>query len=139
MAISNKLSTGFSSILGEGGKILRIRYWDVVYDDVYDEATNLLQSGNNLWVSGIIFPLDTTEGSTDSILLEQGKLVNSDKKVYVNGSVTFTGSTMKVDVQIGSPTGDLYTAILLGDQVWEVSDISVYKKQYLRKLTGSLI
>jgi len=84
-------------------------------------------------------PIRGKEGSTESLLLNQGKLIDSDKKMYVNGSLVFTGSTLLVDVQLGSPTGDLYTTIPDGGEMWEAEGIPVYKKLFIRRLTGSLI
>jgi len=91
------------------------------------------------WVSGIIQPLDTTEGSKESVLVQQGKLIDGDKKLYVNGSVTFNGSIFKTDVMIGSPTGDLYTTIPDGGIGWSVHSTPIYTKQYIRRLTGSTL
>ena len=139
MGVNSKLVAGLNKIIDLAGTQVRVRYFNPVYDDVYDEAVGLVQSGNTLWTSGVIFPINNREGSTDSVLLQQGKLIESDKKLYVNGSLAFTGSTQSVDVQIGSPTGDLYTTIPAGGIVQEAEGIPVYKVQFIRRLTGSLI
>lgn len=139
MVISDKLIQGLNKIVSLAGTSIRIRYYDQIYDDIYDEPISLSQSGTDLWTSGVVFSLNTREGSSDSVLLQQGKLIESDKKIYVNGSLLFTGSIQSVDVQIGSPTGELYTTIEDGGNVKEVEGIPVYKKQFIRRLTGSLI
>lgn len=92
------------------------------------------------WISGVVLPLDKREGSEDSVLLQQGKLIDSDKRLYTNGSINYTGSSNIVDIMIGSPTGDLYTTIEDGGIVWGAEGIPVYKKQFVRRLTtGSLL
>lgn len=73
--------------------------------------------------------------------MEQGKLMNSDKKLYVNGSLFLTGSSLQVKIQIGStPAGcENYTIIPDGAVTYEVGGQTIYKKAFLRRLTGSII
>jgi len=137
--VSEKLVQALNKTMQLAGTKLRIRYYDSIFDDVYDEATELMQSGTDLWISGVVFPVRGREGSTEGVLLQQGKLIDSDKKVFVNGSIAFTGGTQLVDVQLGSPTGNLYTTIPDGGIMYETNATPVYKVQYLRRLTGSLI
>ena len=137
MGINNNLVLARNKIFDIAGTQIRLRYYDPVYDDVYDEATGLVQSGNNLWTSGIVFPVKS-DGSDESVLMSQGKLTNTDSRLYVNGSLSFAGSIHMVDIQIGSPTGDLYTTILDGGITWDAEGTPVYKKQFIRRLTGSL-
>ena len=139
MGVNDKLVKTLNRSIELAGTLIRVRYYDTVFDDVYDEATDLIQSGTSLWTSGLVMPIRGKEGSTESVLLNQGKLIDSDKKMYVNGSLLFTGSSLSVDVQLGSPTGDLYTTIPDGGEMWEAEGIPVYKKLFIRRLTGSLI
>ena len=139
MGVNDKLVQALNKSMSLAGQQIRVRYYTTVFDDVYDEAIELIQSGTNLWTSGLVMPIRGKEGSTESLLLNQGKLIDSDKKMYVNGSLVFTGSTLLVDVQLGSPTGDLYTTIPDGGEMWEAEGIPVYKKLFIRRLTGSLI
>jgi len=139
MGVNDKLVQALNKSMSLAGQQIRVRYYTTVFDDVYDEAIKLIQSGTNLWTSGLVMPIRGKEGSTESLLLNQGKLIDSDKKMYVNGSLVFTGSTLLVDVQLGSPTGDLYTTIPDGGEMWEAEGIPVYKKLFIRRLTGSLI
>jgi len=139
MGTNAKLVAALNRTLELAGTQLRIRYYSPVYDDVYDEATDLQQSGNDLWSSGVVFPVRGQEGSNESILMSQGKLTDSDKKLFVNGSLTFNSSTLLVDIQLGSPTGNLYTTIPDGGIMYETEATPVYKKLFIRKLTGSLI
>jgi len=139
MGTNAKLVAALNRTLDLAGTQLRIRYYDTVYDDVYDEATEIIQSGTDLWVSGIVFPVHGKEGSAESVLMSQGKLIDSDKTLFTNGSINFTGSIHMVDIQLGSPTGNLYTTIPDGGIVYETEASPVYKKQYIRRLTGSLV
>jgi len=139
MGTNAKLVAALNRTLQLAGTPLRIRYYDTVYDNVYDEATDLLQSGNSLWISGVVFPIHGREGSQESVLMSQGKLIDSDKTLFVNGSIDFNSASQSVDIQLGSPTGNLYTTIPDGGIVYETEATPVYKKQYIRKLTGSLI
>lgn len=92
------------------------------------------------WVSGIVLPMDTREGSKESVLMQEGRLKNDDLKLFVSGNTNFTGSDRVVKVQLGSPTGDQYTVIPKGVIQYESQGTSIFRKVYLRKLTnGSLI
>jgi len=90
-----------------------------------------------VWVSGIVQPVTAPEGSTEAVLVNQGKLSTADTRLYVNGSIAFNGSTFTVDVMVGSPAGDLYSTIQ-GGVDWPIASTPVYTKQYIRRLTGSL-
>lgn len=138
MAVSDTLAAGFERALSIIGKPIRIQYFTQTTGSVYDDDGVLVKSGTDLWVSGAIFPLKKTEGSEDSVLLEQGKLQNKDKKLYVNGSIDFAGLNQTVKIQLGSPTGEIYSTIPLGAKASEISGDVIYKKQYIRYLqTGS--
>ena len=135
MSFANNLQVGLNRIIELAGTQIQIDYFTPVYDDVYDESSSLVISGT-LNTSGVIFPLNTKQGSADSVLLEQGKIIDNDKKLYVNGSLTFTGSDLKVRVTIGT---DTYTTIPLGAIEYEAQGEGIYRKVYIRRLTnGSL-
>jgi len=136
--VANKLIQGLNRAIQLAGQPIRIRYYTVVFDDVYDESIRYLQSGNNIWTSGISFPVGGFKGATEGLLLEQGKLISSDKKMYIRGNTSLTGSNLTIDIQIGSPTGDLYSTILDGGTNWS-ADNTVYTRQYIRRLTTDLI
>ena len=138
MGAYTNLVAGFNRIVELGGNQIRIRYFNITPGSVWDDEVTLAQSGSSLWTSGVVQSLNTRQGSSDSVLLQQGKIIDSDKKVYVGGDILFNGSVQSVDVQIGSPTGELYTTIPDGGVVKEVEGLNVYKKQFIRRLTGSL-
>ena len=138
MTFSTTASNALNRILQVAGTKIRIRYFSITPGSVWDDEVSLSQSGLDLWTSGIFLPLNAREGSIESVLLEQGKLINSDSRLYVNGSLMFTGSTFMTDIQVGSPSGDVYTTIPNGGIKYEAEGISIYKKQFIRRLTGSL-
>jgi len=134
--VTTRLREGFTYLLGQASQSFRIRYFTGSTGSVWDDDMIYSQSGSDLWVSGIIMPLGGVNGATESELLQQGKLLNSDKKIYVNGSVSFNGSLYQIDIMVGSP-GDLYSTILDGGHGWTVSANPIYTRQYIRRLTGS--
>jgi len=139
MGVNTKLTQALNRTMQLAGTQIRVRYYETVFDDVYDEAIELIQSGNSLWTSGIVFPIRAKEGSSESILMSQGKLQDSDKKLYTNGSLALAGSILNVDIQLGSPSGELYAMIPDGGIVYEAEGAPVFKYQFIRRLTGSLI
>lgn len=139
MGVNSQLVTGFNNIVKQAGTPVRIEYFSSTIGSVWDDEVTLAKSGSSVWTSGVVFPLNTKEGSSDANLLIQGKLIDSDKKLYLNGSLALTGSSHSISVMIGSP-GDLYTSIPLGGIVWSTEASPVYKVAYIRRLTtGSLL
>ncbi len=131
MTFPATLSAGVNKILVRAGTQIKVEYYTVGFGSVYDDVDTLTLSGTT-WTSGIILPVNTRRGSEDSVLVEQGKLQEKDKKLYVNGSLIFTDEDFVVKVQIGSPTGDIYSTIPLGGIQYEALSQPVYKKQYIR-------
>jgi len=137
---SERFSRAFQRAQDNFSTDIRIRYFTQTSGSVYDDDTSLVKSGNDLWVKGTTQGLNKTEGSVDANLLEQGKLINDDQKLFVNGSIIFTGISNQVKVQIGSPTGYQYSVIPLGALQGEVCGVNIFKTAYLRRLTnGSMI
>lgn len=143
MTTRQKLAQGYQKILDRAGIPIRVQYFTQVVDEVYDDSDYLVKSGNDLWTSGVIFPLSNKPGHTDSILVEQGKLINSDSKLYLHGSLLLTGSEMNVKITIGSPpsTDTNYLILPPGTTGWQVSNVPIYKVVYVRKIggTGSML
>jgi hypothetical protein len=119
------------------GKVCRFRYFaESGADAGYDDDVVLTQTGTDYFTSGLVQPIKDRFGSADAILLQQGKILNNDLKLYVLGDVPTSG-TFKVG--IGSPTiENEYSRIPDGTEQWDL-DGAVYKKLYLRVLpTGSI-
>ena len=103
----------------------------------WDDAQALTESGTAVWVSGMYFPVKNTQGSTDAVLLEQGKITQADKTLFILGT-TETTSIMKIGV--GSPITHEHSIIPNGIYQYPMAEHAVYKKLYVRTLpTGSLI
>ena len=132
MGIKDSLAGGFDSLMRDAGRAISIEYYTSTIGSVWDDETTLAKSGNTLSISGIIMSL----GPTESLLVEQGKLLNDDKKLYVSSGIGFTGSDFQVKVTVG---GEKYTTIPEVNAP-EVEGIIVYKKGFIRRLTtGSLL
>lgn len=137
---SEPFSRAFSNSLNRWGTTVRIRNYTETSGSVYDDDMSLAISGTDYWISGVVLSLDKTEGSNEANLVEQGKLINSDSKIYLNGSITLTGSVDQFKLQVGSPTGDWYSMIPLGTLNRQTNGTSVFQCSYIRLLTnGSLI
>ena len=141
MTIVNDFQIGVAEALKFGQQI-KIRYYDVGYGagSYYDDDVILTESGTALWTSGVVLPISNKFGSSDSVLLEQGKILNNDTKLYIDGSVDTSG-TIKIGLGsgVGSPLGE-YSLLAEGVTKWNVNQTPILKKLYVRRLTnGSLI
>jgi len=142
--VKTRLAAGMAKIIKLNGTPIRIQYFESIpEDEVFDDSVVLTQSGNDLWTSGIIFPLSTQPGHSDSILLEQGKLSHGDSKLFIHGSILLTGSEMTIKLTVGSPSNSdtNYSIIPPGTTTYYSSNTPIYKTVYLRKIggTGSLL
>jgi len=136
LTLKDSLQTGFNEIINRAGKPISITYYSLSVGSVWDDEVTLSKSGNTLWTSGVVLPI----GQADSVLVQQGKLLDSDQRLYVTGSLNFTGSEMQVEVQLGSKTvTDQIFTMIPGGMAPEVEDQKIYCKVYIRRLTtGSL-
>jgi len=135
---ATRFATGFQRILNKAGQKIKITYFNQTVGSVWDDDTTLTTSGT-LWLSGIVLPIGTS--SDDSILIQQGRLLNGDKKLYIHGSIALsTGSVMQVKFQVGSPIGSKYSLLSDGTINTNYAGTDIYKRVYIRLLTtGSII
>jgi hypothetical protein len=123
------------------GTQVRIRYFDFSYGagSYYDDDLTLSQSGTDFYTSGLIFPINSKQGSSEALLVEQGRLLDSDSKLYVVGTVETSGL---FKIGIGSPqtsTSPQFAMIPEGINTYKINGSPVYNSIYLRQLTnGSL-
>lgn len=140
MTIVSELQSDINQILSYGEQI-RIKYYNLIYgaSDYYDDDTTLTLSGAT-WTSGIILPIDSRTGGYDALLLQQGKVIVDDKKIYVVGTVQTSGLA-PIKIGIGSPPTKEYQVLEDGHNIqWSLNGSPVYKKIYVRFLpNGSFI
>ena len=136
MSLSNELESELAGII-QYGKQFRFRYFTVTAgSNTYDDDVTIAKSGNDVWVSGLNFPVKGEGGSNDAQLLSQGLIQLNDQKLYVNGSIDTSGTFL---VGVGSPATQEMALTSGGVQALELEDNKVYKKLFLRHLTaGSL-
>lgn len=137
--IATNLQNGFQKVLDRAGTQIRIRRYTETIGSVYDDDVTLAFSSDT-WTSGIVLAVKGKGGSFESVLMEQGKLVDGDIKLFVSGAVTFTDVGSIVKVGIGSPVTKEYTPIPIGIKKQSVSSVDIYRKGYFRQINnGSLI
>jgi hypothetical protein len=137
MVTPGELRSDIDNIL-RNGEVVRFRFLTGSQAaDGFDDDVVWVQSGADVFTSGLVQPLDTSRGSKEANLLEQGLLTTNDLKCYVQGTVETSGL---FKLGIGSPNYvDMFQAEA-GVQVWGVGGENVYKKVYLTELTtGSFI
>jgi len=138
MVLFDSLRTDFTNnVKSYGTSILIQHYTGSVSNTEWDDAQALTGSGTDVWVSGMYFPIKATRGSTDAILLEQGKITQADKSLFLPGD---TETTPIMKIGIGSPVTHQHSVIPEGIITHPMEEHAVYKKMYIRTLeTGSLI
>lgn len=99
-----------------------------VVSNSYDDDTTKMLNGSSL-ISGLVFPIRNKFGSQESLLMEQGKLLTSDKTLFI-GSTNLSGNIL---IEIGS---DKYTIVPDGITRYEVGGQQIYNKIYIRKTLG---
>lgn len=137
MSLANELQTEINQVLGHG-KIIRIKHYTISGAVAgYDDDVVLSQSGTDVYTSGLVFPLRGREGSSEAVLLQQGKLFSNDQSLFINGSVNVSG-TLKIG--LGSPVTGEYQMADPGVQTYSLEGTNIYHKIYIRHLpTGSLV
>ena len=100
----------------------------------YDSEVTIPQSGASAWTSGLPFPIGGLKGSDEAVMIQQGRLLASDKKIYFSGTVGLSGEAVKVG--LGSPTPVEHYIIPDGVQTYQVNNENVYKMAYIRLLTN---
>lgn len=145
--LKNQLAGAWQKIIVRAGTPLMIQYFTTNIGSVYDDDVSLTQSGTNLWTSGIVLPLARGPGNVDGMLLEQGKLLEGDLKLYLHGSLILGGSEMMMNITVGSPPSadNRYSLSMplskrFGPYSYSVQNTPIYKQMYIRRIygTGSL-
>ena len=129
------------ALLRSYGEPIRLQYYtrsNTSGTSVYDDDISFSKSGTDVWTVGMIFPIaNAKKGSSEALLLEQGKLQADDMAVYLPGTISASGAAVKIG--FGSPVDDVRFIIHPGAEYYEsVSYVKGYVKMFTRHLlTGS--
>ena len=129
MAPIDIFTNGLNSLLPYGQKINVLKFIGSTGSSDYDDVLSYTLESGPTWASGILLPIKNKFGSEDAILLEQGKLLTKDKKLYIKGAVNVSGNTL---IGIGSPISEYYSIIPDGVKTPTITGSDVYSKVYLR-------
>lgn len=130
------LTDGLNFALGVAAKPFRIRYYIETIGSVWDDdSKGYAQSGTDVYISGLFFSLDNTKGSSDQVLMEQGRIKYEDSKIFVNGSVETTSGN-RVFTIAASGADQVYREIQPGVNMPEYFGTDIYKKIYVRLVPG---
>jgi len=138
MSIVSDFQNGMLEAL-KFGQQCRIKYYNTGFGagSYYDDDVTLTQSGADYWISGVILPISNTRGSSDAILIEQGKILTQDTKLYIRGAIGTSGA---IKIGLGSPVYGEYSLLSEGISKWSVNQTDILKKLYIRRIpTGSLV
>ena len=141
MTIKDTLAQGLNKLIDRAGTQFVLTRYTQVIGSVWDDEVTLTQD-SQVWTSGIELPIDAREGSDDSVLVTQGKLIDGDIKMFMHGSLFLVGSGLQITVGLnGSPDPSRrYAPIPIGMIGPKVENQRIYRKVYLRELTnGSLL
>jgi len=139
--IGSDFKEGFEEVL-KYGQQLRIKYYTPNWGagSYYDDDITLTQSGSDLWISGVVQPIDSSRGSSDAILLEQGKILMNDSKIYIDGSTQTGSGDLQLKIGLGSPVATEHSIAYEGVISWPINAEPIVKKVYIRNLpNGSLV
>ena len=151
MVTSSGLITDFNNLINSTGQILRIkRYTQTILGggSSYDDDISLSHmTGSDTWTSGVVQNIGGGGGfgqvggggfnSNEAFLMEQGKLLAGDKRLYVAGSHEFSGAAFKIG--LGSPPTDEYRLTEAGILAYPIQGNVVYQKLFIRILTAGSI
>ena len=132
MAIKNILDNGVNFIMKQGGLSTSISIINYTYNESdYDEPTFQTVTGSNV-ISGLVFPMKSSQGSEEALLLDRGQLLTTDSILYT-GSFNTSGNLL---IEFNN---DFYSIIPDGIHTYGVNGETVYNKIFIRKsITGSL-
>ena len=134
------ISDGLTHQIRLAGNVLRVRYYSETYTgSVWDDSRSLAGSGTDLYISGVILKIDSSQGSEDQVLLEQGRIRYNDMKCYVNGSIQTTSGARIFTVAI-SGLNRVYRENETGIFAPQYFGTDIFKKLYLTEVPlGSLL
>ncbi len=133
VTIGSELRIELNGMINSYGKPLRFSYFNYYTNaDSFDDDFDFILSGTS-WTSGIVFPINNNKGSTEAILLEQGKILNNDTTAFIQGDFNTSGTFR---IGIGSPIEGEFGLIPDTIQSYEINGEKVFKQIFLRRLTN---
>jgi hypothetical protein len=138
MSLASETISDLQSFINTNGESVLIRYYNsTAIAGSYDSASTLTQSGNDLWVSGLRFPITSSRGTTEAFLMEQGRLTSQDSKLYIDGQYSVSG-LFTIGME-GSPPARVYAVVEQGVHSYPINGSYVYHKLFISVLpTGSV-
>ena len=131
--VASQLGSEVLDLIREAGRPIRVTtFAESGATTGYDDDVVFI-SGTDTWTSGLVMPIDANRGSSEAILIEQGRLLSNDLICYVLGEIQTSGAGVRIG--LGSPPTESYYIIPEGVTAWEIGGTKVYKKVYLRDLT----
>lgn len=128
----------FRKLINWDGRVIRIRYFTNTVGSVWDDDSTWTLSGVNTYVSGLVQSLNLRRGSDDAVLVEQGRILETDKVFFIAGSLDTT-SGLRLPTLTISGLNQVYRVITDGVNIPTINADNVYKKVYGRIIeTGSL-
>jgi len=126
------LQKGVDKILSVGGMTTDVNVISYTFaSGSYDDNMTQTITGSKT-IAALVFPVRSSEGSEEALLLQQGKLLTKDKILYT-GSFNSSGNLL-FDIN-----NDKYAIIPDGIHQWNAANTEIYNKLYLRHiLAGSL-
>ncbi len=136
MTLNTELPTDFINFVEQYGDYIRLQVYTQSYSGgEYDDKNYLTKSGTDLWTRGIVQPVRGKFGSDEAKLMEAGKLVHDDSRIYLPGSYR-DSLTVFTKIGIGSPTPVEYSLLEEGRATWKAGSNPVYEKVYGRVLNN---
>ncbi len=127
---------GFNELLPYGTQISITSFTGSLSSADYDDVQTYVAESGPTWTSGILLSVKNKFGSEDAILMEQGKLLTKDKKLYIAGDVDVSGNVL---IGVGSPTSDYFSIIPNGVKTPALNGEEIYKKVYIRYNQGGSV
>lgn len=137
-----QVQNDFASELNKRGEIIRLRYFTSTIGgggSYYDDDVSLSRSGTDFYTSGMVQNLQTSAGrfrSNEALLVEQGRLKETDLKVYLAGTISLSGAVLRIG-RGGSPPTTEYRVVDEGVVSYPFNGGTAYHKVFIRQLTGT--
>lgn len=132
--VLNRVNVGIQ----KNGMPVRLRFFTSSWSGADYDNEYITQSGTDQWIIGLAQPVVGGRAGLDAKYLAEGTIKLDDRKLYVVGSITFSGQAIRIG--LGSPTVDEYKILPDGIITENLSGVNVFHKIYMRRLPlGSMM